>query len=97
MLELGAHSIALHEECGRAAAEAQVDVLFTVGGGPARAMADAAAQAGITEGAVRYFDHSEGAAEAVAAALRDGDVVLVKGSRGIRTDVVADRILAERR
>ena len=97
MLELGAHSIALHEECGRAAAEAQVDVLLTVGGGPARAMAAAAAQAGVAEGAVRYFENSEAAAAAVAAELRDGDVVLVKGSRGIRTDVVADRILAERR
>ena len=96
MLELGAHSIALHEECGRAAAEALVDLLFTVGGGPARAMADAAAQAGLAEGAVSYFENSEAAADAVAAALRDGDVVLVKGSRGIRTDVVADRILAER-
>ena len=97
MLELGAHSIALHEECGRAAAAAQVDVLFTVGGGPARAMADAAVQAGLAEGAVRFFDNSAAAADGVAAALRDGDVVLVKGSRGIRTDVVADRILAERR
>jgi UDP-N-acetylmuramoyl-tripeptide--D-alanyl-D-alanine ligase len=97
MLELGAHSLALHEECGRAAAEGRVDVLFTVGGGPARAMAEAAAQAGMAEGTVHYLDNSEAAADAVAAELRDGDVVLVKGSRGIRTDVVADRILAERR
>jgi UDP-N-acetylmuramyl pentapeptide synthase len=28
--------------------------------------------------------------------VRPGDVVLVKGSRGIRTDLVADRIKAER-
>jgi UDP-N-acetylmuramoyl-tripeptide--D-alanyl-D-alanine ligase len=97
MLELGAHSIALHEECGRAAADALVDVLFVVGSGPARALADVATDAGLAEGAVRYFENSAAAAEAVAAELRDGDVVLVKGSRGIRTDVVADRIVAERR
>ena len=96
MLELGAHSIALHDECGRAAAEALVEVLFTVGSGPARAMADAAIQAGMADRAVRYFENSEAAADAISAELRDGDVVLVKGSRGIRTDVVADRILAER-
>jgi UDP-N-acetylmuramoyl-tripeptide--D-alanyl-D-alanine ligase len=97
MLELGAHSIALHEECGRAAADALVDILFVVGSGPAKAMADVATDAGLAEGAVRYFENSSVAADAVAAELRDGDVVLVKGSRGIRTDVVADRILAERR
>ena len=97
MLELGAHSVALHEECGREAANAQVDLLFTVGSGPARAMSDAGVRAGLPESAVRYFENSDAAADAIAAELRDGDVVLVKGSRGIRTDVVADRILAERR
>jgi UDP-N-acetylmuramyl pentapeptide synthase len=46
--------------------------------------------------AVRHFETSDAAAAAVAPALADGDVVLVKGSRGIGTDVVADRIVAER-
>ena len=96
MLELGAHSAALHESCGKAAAAAGLDLLLTVGSAPARAMADAAMAGGMPEGAVRYFEQSRDAAEALAAQLRDGDVVLVKGSRGIRTDVVADRILAER-
>jgi UDP-N-acetylmuramoyl-tripeptide--D-alanyl-D-alanine ligase len=96
MLELGSHSITLHEECGRAAAEAGLSLLITVGSGPARAMANAAIEAGMTEGSVHYFEASDVAAEAVAAELLDRDIVLVKGSRGIRTDVVADRILAER-
>jgi UDP-N-acetylmuramoyl-tripeptide--D-alanyl-D-alanine ligase len=95
MLELGAHAVALHEECGREAADAQVGLLFTVGSEPARAMAAAAAAAGLPTDTVRHFDNSDAAANAIAAELRDGDVVLVKGSRGIRTDVVADRILAE--
>jgi UDP-N-acetylmuramyl pentapeptide synthase len=46
-------------------------------------------------GAVRHFDRSAEAADAMAEALREGDLVLVKGSRGTRTDVVADRIVAE--
>jgi UDP-N-acetylmuramoyl-tripeptide--D-alanyl-D-alanine ligase len=96
MLELGVHSIALHQECGQLAANAGLALLFTVGSGPARAMADAAVEAGMADASVRYFEKSEAAADVIAAELRDGDVVLVKGSRGIRTDVVADRILAER-
>ena len=49
----------------------------------------------MSRSAVRYFESSEAAAPAVAAAIQAGDVVLVKGSRGTRTDVVADRIAAE--
>lgn len=95
MLELGDHSVALHEECGRAAAAADLSQLVAVGGPPARALADAAIASGMRPEAVTYFDTSERAAPAVASALRGGDLVLVKGSRGTRTDIVADRIAAE--
>jgi len=44
---------------------------------------------------VRHLETSVAAAEAVAASVRAGDLVLVKGSRGIRTDLVADRLVAE--
>jgi UDP-N-acetylmuramoyl-tripeptide--D-alanyl-D-alanine ligase len=95
MLELGEHAIALHRECGRDAARAGLGQLFAIGGAPARALADAAVRAGMASGAVRYFETSEQAASAVAAAIQAGDLVLVKGSRGTRTDIVADRIAAE--
>jgi UDP-N-acetylmuramyl pentapeptide synthase len=42
-----------------------------------------------------YFDRSDAAAPAIAAAIRAGDLVLVKGSRGTRTDLIADRIAEE--
>ena len=96
MLELGAHSVALHESCGAAAAAAGVALLVTVGGGPARAMAAAAIVAGMPEASVRHFEQSVDAAAAIVADVRAGDVILVKGSRGIRTDAITDRILAER-
>jgi UDP-N-acetylmuramoyl-tripeptide--D-alanyl-D-alanine ligase len=95
MLELGEHAPRLHADCGRAAAGAGLHLLFTVGGAAARAMADAAVTAGMSPADVYYFDKSDAAADAVAGALRRGDLVLVKGSRGTRTDVVADRIAAE--
>ena len=95
MLELGAHAVRLHEECGAAAAAAGLDLLITVGGPPARALADAALRAGMRDSAV---SHVTGSTEAAALALertRPGDLVLVKGSRGIGTDVVVDRLKAE--
>ena len=95
MLELGEHATRLHEESGRAAADSGVSVLFTIGGAPARVMADAAIAAGMPGSAVTHFDKSDAAASVIAAAVHAGDLVLVKGSRGTRTDVVADRIAAE--
>jgi UDP-N-acetylmuramoyl-tripeptide--D-alanyl-D-alanine ligase len=96
MLELGDHSVALHESSGRAAAAARLRLLVAVGGAPARAMAEAAVAAGMPRDGVVHFASSAEAAPAVAAALRAGDLVLVKGSRGTRCDVIADRIVRER-
>jgi len=95
MLELGDHAIALHEASGRAAAESGLARLFTVGGAAARVLAEAAVAAGLPAGAVEYFETSAAAADAVLPAVRPGDLVLVKGSRGTRCDVVVDRLVAE--
>jgi UDP-N-acetylmuramoyl-tripeptide--D-alanyl-D-alanine ligase len=95
MLELGEHSLALHRASGKAAAAAGPRLLFAIGGAPARALADAAIEAGMPASAVHYAQKSEGAARDIAAAIKAGDLVLVKGSRGTRTDIVADRIAAE--
>jgi UDP-N-acetylmuramoyl-tripeptide--D-alanyl-D-alanine ligase len=95
MLELGVHATALHEKSGRVAASAGLRLLFVVGGEPARAMAEAAIAAGMPPASVTFFEKSEQAAPAIAAAVRPGDLVLVKGSRGTRTDLIADRIAAD--
>jgi len=95
MLELGEHATALHQSCGRAAAAAGLSRLFVVGGAPARALADAAVAAGMPATAVTYFETSEQAAPAAVSEVSAGDLVLVKGSRGIRTDLVVDKLVAE--
>ena len=95
MLELGDQSAALHEESGRRAAAAGLRMLIAVGGDGARRLADAAVAAGMPAAAVSYFERSELAAPAAVAAVNAGDLVLVKGSRGTRTDIVADRLAAE--
>jgi len=95
MLELGEQALGLHEACGRAAAQAGLSHLTTVGGAAARAMAAAAIAAGMPPAAVVHVETSDEAADLVVRLLREGDLLLVKGSRGIRTDIVADRVRAE--
>jgi UDP-N-acetylmuramoyl-tripeptide--D-alanyl-D-alanine ligase len=95
MLELGSHATSLHEECGAAAAAAGLHLLITVGGDPARAMADAAVRSGMPEASVVHVKSSAEAADAAASRTRPGDLVLVKGSRGIGTEAVVERLKAE--
>jgi UDP-N-acetylmuramoyl-tripeptide--D-alanyl-D-alanine ligase len=95
MLELGDHAARLHQESGRAAARAGLDRLVTVGGEPARLLADAAVEAGMDAAAVTWVASGDAASELITSWLAPGDLVLVKGSRGIKTDDVVDRIAAE--
>ncbi len=94
MLELGDAARRLHEACGRAAAAAGVDELVVVGGGAAEALAAGAVSAGLEPDHIHCFETSAAAAPAVAALVRPGDLVLVKGSRGTLTELVADRLKA---
>jgi UDP-N-acetylmuramoyl-tripeptide--D-alanyl-D-alanine ligase len=85
MLELGPDERALHREIGAAAGEAGVDVLVTVG--PlAAAMLDAFDGEG-------HAVADAGEAAALAGELvQPGDVVLVKASRGVGLEVVAEAL-----
>jgi UDP-N-acetylmuramoyl-tripeptide--D-alanyl-D-alanine ligase len=94
-LELGAHAERLHRECGEAAARAGLDLLVAVGGPAAAALADAAVAAGMAPGAAVHVASSVEAAQVCLDRMRPGDLVLVKGSRGIRTDLVVERLKAE--
>jgi UDP-N-acetylmuramoyl-tripeptide--D-alanyl-D-alanine ligase len=94
MLELGEHAERLHAEVGRAAAGSGVDVLIAVGGASAEALAHAAVQAGMARDRVQHFATSDAAADAALDIVRGGDVVLVKGSRGVKTDRVVERLKA---
>jgi UDP-N-acetylmuramoyl-tripeptide--D-alanyl-D-alanine ligase len=94
MLELGERAAELHTSVGRAAASS-VDLLIAVGGDAASALADAAVAAGLPPAQVQHVANSETAADLAVSAIRPGDVILVKGSRGVRTDKVVERLKAE--
>ena len=94
MLELGEASEEWHRQAGREAARAGLGALVAVGSAPARALADGAIAAGMPATNVHYVPDSSQAADLTAQLVKAGDLVLVKGSRGIRTDVVVDRLKA---
>ncbi len=79
MLELGATSEELHRECGRYVAEGSVEFLVGVRG-LAKPMVDAAREAGLE---AEFVATPEEAGEWLAREARDGDVVLLKASRGV--------------
>jgi UDP-N-acetylmuramoyl-tripeptide--D-alanyl-D-alanine ligase len=95
MLELGEHALALHEASGASAASAGLSLLVAIGGAPARALANAAVAGGMDAASVRHVATSAEAADLVPSLVRPGDLVLVKGSRGIATERVVARLMEE--
>ena len=90
MLELGAAAEDLHRKVGRYAAEHGVNLLIGVQGS-ARAMVDAAREAGAE---AWFFEDAEEAGKLARQAAREGDAVLFKGSRGVRVERALERFLA---
>jgi UDP-N-acetylmuramoyl-tripeptide--D-alanyl-D-alanine ligase len=94
MLELGAQGAELHRRCGREMAAAGVERLIGVRG-LARELVAAAIESGKMDAARATFcETPEEAAERLIAEARDGDLILVKGSRGVRTEKIIERLRA---
>lgn len=89
MAELGSHACAAHREVGRCAAELGVGQLFAVGK-MAAATAGAAREAGLAR--VLEFTDIESAAPAVKSFLRPGDLLLLKASRSMRLERLAEML-----
>jgi UDP-N-acetylmuramoyl-tripeptide--D-alanyl-D-alanine ligase len=82
MLELGTAGEDLHRQSGRHMAEKKVDVLLGVRG-LAHSMVESACEAGVR---AEFVDTPEAAGEWLARDTRDGDVVLLKASRGVKLE-----------
>ncbi len=82
MLEMGEQGPALHAACGRAAAEAGLDLVAGVQGN-AEHLAAAACKGGV---AALFLPDADAAGLWLRTNLQPGDVVLVKGSRGVHLE-----------
>jgi UDP-N-acetylmuramoyl-tripeptide--D-alanyl-D-alanine ligase len=85
MLELGPDEAALHWLAGTDIAKAGINELWGVRGLAQEIVAGAKAE-GLS--ATRFFESSAEAAAAIVKEAREGDLILVKGSRGVATDKV---------
>ena len=93
MLELGQYSIPEHERIGALAAQS-ADILMTLGV-RARSIAEGALEYGMHEQQILQYDNGEQAANELEEMLEPGDVVLVKGSQGIRAEKIVEEVMAE--
>jgi len=93
MLELGKYSKEEHRKVGTHAASF-CNVLVTVGI-RARFIADAALDVGMSEENIYQFDTAQEAGKYLEKIIDDGDVVLVKGSQGVRMERAVEEIMAE--
>jgi len=75
----------MHREVGREIARLGIDVLWGVRGLAAE-IVSAAREQGMTT--TRFFESSDQAATAALEEVREGDLVLVKGSRSVETDKI---------
>ncbi len=106
MLELGKYSRGEHAAVGKAVAAAGLDELVLVGS-DVKATADAALEAGMPPARVHHFaarlsdsaalaKARHEAADLVRDAVKEGDIVLIKGSNGVGLDEVVKELQARR-
>lgn len=89
MLELGDEEKDIHRKTGQDLAVSGIDLLIGVRG-LARQMVDGAKENGLEN--VSYFDSSDEAGDFLVGELKAGDLVLIKGSRGVKTERVLEKI-----
>ena len=85
MFELGAAARAYHREAGKLAEEEGVNLLVCVGD-EARWYAEA------FSGKTLFYEDAETAAEDLEERLQAGDYVIVKGSRGVKLDILTRKL-----
>jgi UDP-N-acetylmuramoyl-tripeptide--D-alanyl-D-alanine ligase len=91
MLELGATSPELHRAVGRRSAALGIDWIVAVQG-DARFFLEGAAEGGMPPERTRFFPNALEAVEFCRGIIQPGDVLLVKGSRGVELERVVDAL-----
>lgn len=91
MLELGKDSNLFHEQIGIEIGKAQVGLLITTGA-LSENTRNGALHAGMKPEQAHHFDKKDGLIKALGELIKDGDIVLVKGSRSTHMEEIVDRL-----
>jgi UDP-N-acetylmuramoyl-tripeptide--D-alanyl-D-alanine ligase len=89
MMELGEYSVDLHREIGRVARSANIDLMFTLGEFASYALHEFVSLGG--KGS--HFDTHDDLVKAILSEIREGDVILVKGSRAMRMEIIVEELV----
>ena len=92
MLELGEKSEELHREIGEMVPQMHFDMLISVGKLSQNMQAGALA-AGMDAKSALHFDTVQKAIEFLEGNVHFGDILLVKGSRGMKMELIVDKLL----
>jgi UDP-N-acetylmuramoyl-tripeptide--D-alanyl-D-alanine ligase len=94
MLELGEDSVKYHVSAGKQVVESGFDLLVTVG--PlSKHMSEGAKEMGMPNDSIRSFADSQEAVKKLGGLLKKGDLILVKGSRGIKMETIIEQLKEE--
>jgi UDP-N-acetylmuramoyl-tripeptide--D-alanyl-D-alanine ligase len=93
MLELGAEGAALHRDCGREAVRAGLSLVVAVQG-QAKEILEGAREAKMDLSRLKFARDAVQAGDLLARTVQQGDVVLVKGSRGVRLEQAINTLRA---
>jgi len=92
MLELGDLSEKMHREIGEKIIQTDIDYLITVGK-EAQYISQQAREKGFIQERIFSFDNSLGVADFLKSRIKNGDIILVKGSQGARMERIVKNIM----
>ena len=90
MRELGINAENIHEKTGETIASLGIDALYGVEGF-AKNLIEGAKSNGLNN--VKFYENSSVAGESFISEVQAGDLILVKGSRGVKTEKVIEKLL----
>ncbi len=94
MLELGDYTEEAHKKLGIKVAEKGIDVLLCVGAN-SQFIAEGAKSKGFAEEKIKTFSDSNILANEINSIIKDNDLILVKGSRGMHMELVVKSLMLE--
>jgi UDP-N-acetylmuramoyl-tripeptide--D-alanyl-D-alanine ligase len=94
MLEIGQYSASEHKKIGEQIAKSKIDVLVSVGI-RAQSISESAVDSGMDKDSVFHYKDYKNVSELALNFLKPGNIILVKGSQGVRLEKVVAELISD--